>query len=134
MSAQEQTKPQSGKDKLEASLLAVGGKRCLIPEIEEDLDALLSRGEAVDTAGLYRMLGRPSQCHENSARCWDANRDHATLMTGYALSDDGVWRPHSWVLDGKGVIVETTEPQRQCYFGFKMTEVEADQFYFDNAW
>jgi hypothetical protein len=41
--------------------------------------------------------------------------------TGYALSEDGCWRPHGWVWDIlKNCIVETTVP-RKIYFGFTET-------------
>ena len=42
---------------------------------------------------------------------------------GYALSGDGLWREHSWLLADKAV-VETTE-SRLLYHGFVRTDDEA---------
>jgi hypothetical protein len=52
------------------------------------------------------------------------------ITTGWALSDDGLWRQHSWILRGKTVI-ETTET-RVRYFGVTLTDAEAEQFWNDN--
>lgn len=40
----------------------------------------------------------------------------ASIGTGYALSDDGLWRQHSWGLEADGVVVETTF-ERRSYVG-----------------
>ena len=55
-------------------------------------------------------------------------------MTGYALSDDGMWRQHSWCICDAGeeyiedsIIIETTE-KRLAYFGFIMDEEESEEF------
>src|SRR5579884_2242193 len=43
--------------------------------------------------------------------------------TGYALSEDGVWRPHSWVMDATGAVVETRSEERrvgkECRSGWR---------------
>lgn len=118
-------------DTLESLLVnSAGGKLCR-PAYEEDLEKILSRGVLVDKKGAYLMKGRPNQCHENSALCWDANRDKSSIMTGYCL-DGGLWRQHSWVIDNKGRIVETTF-LREAYFGFPLNLEESEYFYFMNA-
>jgi len=48
-------------------------------------------------------------------------------VTGWALSNDGIWRQHTWLLKGKA-IVETTSP-REKYYGFVLTDEEANQFW-----
>ena len=73
------------------------------------------------------MRGEPCRCHSNSAACWDENRELCRICTGYALSKDGVWRQHSWVLTNDGTVVETTEKRVQ-YFGYVMTEEECEEF------
>lgn len=118
--------------KLENKLLSISGDTFCAPNHEEDLDKLISIGKSVNKKDIYVMKGRDSQCHENAARCWDANREQSSIMTGYVL-DDGVWRQHSWVLDSNGTIVETTFI-REAYFGITLTPEEANAFYFDNAW
>lgn len=125
---------------LEARLLALGGKRCVIPVVEEDLEKILERAFPQEGRQIIMMKGAPSQCHMNSALCWDANQDRCQLMTGYALSKDGIWRPHSWCRDLSRCqsrtkaprVVETTE-KRKLYFGFVMTTDEAEKFYVENA-
>jgi len=116
--------------RLTAGLIFFGGERVLIPSVEEDLNKILERGVLLDGKTVKLMKGLPSQCHQNSALCWMANQDKTLLMTGYGLSDDALWRQHSWVIWIKksGVqIIETTEPRR-AYFGFVLTEQEATVF------
>jgi hypothetical protein len=129
---QNNLKKENFKETLIKKLLLIGGHTVTMPEIEEDLAKIIERGTAPSINHLYVMKGRESQCHENSANCWDANRDRSSIMTGYALLD-GMWVQHTWVLDKEKTIVETTTP-REAYFGFELTPEEADQFYFDNAW
>jgi hypothetical protein len=119
-------------DILEKTLLSIAGKIFSKPDFEEDLDKILSRGKSVNIKNIETMKGRDSQCHENTALCWDNNRDICSIMTGYALYK-GMWVQHSWVLKKTGVIVETTFP-RDSYFGFKLTHEEAEEFYNNNAW
>ena len=69
-------------------LLDYGGESVCFPYIEEDLGRIIERGILWDGADAEMMLGQPSQCHMNSAYCWDANRDKTTIATGYALSED----------------------------------------------
>jgi hypothetical protein len=118
--------------RLEKILLSISGHTFCSPGIEEDLEKLVSSGSSVNKKGIYVIQGRVSACHENSANCWDANRERSSIMTGYVL-DDGVWRQHSWVLDNKNKIVETTHV-REAYFGIKLTAEEADKFFYDNSW
>ena len=51
-----------------------------------------------------------SQCHENSRKLLKKGKIKY-LHTGYALSDDSLWREHSWCVDFDNNIVETTEPR-----------------------
>ena len=118
-------------------LLSIAGDSVCMPYIEEDLNRIINRGILWDGSDPVMMRGRPSQCHSNSAYCWDSNRDKVTIATGYAMSyDGGVWRQHSWCvgLDDPvhgPYIIETTEP-REAYFGFPMTYEECERFLYDN--
>lgn len=128
--------PKNGHRMLELrdKLLSFGGQEACLPVYEEDLVKILDRGQLWVGDRITMMRGRPSQCHMNSAYCWDANKDKAALCTGYALSSDGLWRQHSWCIHlkpRKNRVVETTV-ERIAYFGFVMTEQEATEFYFDN--
>lgn len=116
-------------------LISIGGEETCFPDIEEDIDAILSRG-------YYRkgtskmMVGRPSQCHANTSELWELNRPNhdVTICTGYALSSDGLWRQHSWLVhryetvkQKRTRVIETTA-KRVAYFGFELDYAEALQF------
>lgn len=58
---------------------------------------------------------KQSNCHENCAQLLKQNKIESCVF-GYALSDDGLFRSHSWGLKD-GQIVETTE-ERLLYFGY----------------
>lgn len=48
-----------------------------------------------------------SECHNNS-RALLFLGVATEMRSGYALSDDGLWRHHSWAIDKDGKIIETT--------------------------
>ena len=113
------------------TLIAAGGQEACPPlSPEEDLPLLLTRSQYWPGKGARKVKGAPSQCHWNVATLYD---DAAidSIVTGYALSDDGLWRQHSWGLkDGR--IVETTT-RRDAYVGYVLTEDECDDFIYWNA-
>lgn len=116
-------------------LLTFGGHVACLPLVEEDYDNIMQRGQFFYGKGVKFRKGRPSQCHMNSALLWDANRGRCQIATGYALSQDGCWRQHSWVVQPmtrKYRIWETTT-RRVAYFGFVMTEKESEEFYYWNT-
>lgn len=120
--------------KLRETLLSFGGEEVCLPVVEEDIDNILSRGQLWMGDKVDMMRGEPCQCHSNSAACWSANKDKTTIVTGYALSEDGLWRQHSWVIHFKprqNRIVETTR-RRVLYYGFAMTEKECEDFEYYN--
>jgi hypothetical protein len=61
------------------------------------------------------------------ARLFHRNPAGTRIVTGYALSSDGLWRQHSWAMAGDGGVVETTE-ERLLYFGYELTAAEAEIF------
>jgi hypothetical protein len=111
---------------LEERLLAWSGDFVVFPGTEEDMDNILTRGHIYNGV-TERAAGSPSNCHENAASLWEADPSMWTIFTGYALSADGLWRQHSWVMAADGVVHETTE-ERTMYFGFAMTDDEAGEF------
>lgn len=116
-------------------LLAIAGEEVCLPCVEEDLDNILTYGQLWSGKGARRMRGEASQCHSNSANLWENNKDKTVICTGYALSKDGMWRQHSWLMHIKprsNQIVETTE-LREAYFGFAMTYDICEEFV-DNNW
>ncbi len=114
---------------LRKKILSVAGEEVCLPDIEDDLTRLLARGEVSLGKGAILKKGEPCQCHRNSARLWEALPDKLSLCTGYGLSKDGAWRQHSWcVFNGPhGSIVETTVV-RLAYFGYRLTQEEAEAF------
>jgi hypothetical protein len=70
---------------------------------------------------LIRDEGEPNAAHQNVSKLLKAGRI-SEVHTGYALSDDRLWRYHSWGVDAHGRIVETTV-ERIAYFGMDETEV-----------
>jgi hypothetical protein len=114
--------------------ISVGrGDARFVARFEEDIDALLERGEALEGTGALMVPGEPISCHGNVARLCEDD-DSLAAMTGWALSDDGGWRQHSWCRRREdGQILETTV-DRVAYFGFELDEDELEEFVFENAW
>jgi hypothetical protein len=127
------TQESTDAEKLQSTLLRFGGID-VVDADNEDLAKILERAQLWYGDRIKMMKGRPSQCHANAAACWEANQGRAVLCTGFALSDDGLWRQHSWLIHVKprrNRLVETTE-KMVVYFGFCMTPDEAEEFAFQN--
>jgi hypothetical protein len=120
------------KQELKNKLRDACGVALILPNVEEDIDKILERGEFLLGKELILAEGEPNNCHKNAAKYWfDHSKKHC-LMTGYALSSDGVWRQHSWCLFNKSrTVVETTE-KRLLYFGFRLTRRESVVFLLQN--
>lgn len=71
-------------------------------------------------------LGARSNCHVNAVTLWRSG-EAVAIGTGYALSDDQLWREHSWAWDRDGYLIETTEP-RNRYYGLRMDGPRAERF------
>jgi len=54
---------------------------------------------------LYRM--QPHRCHSNACKLLNLKKAKEAF-SGFALGGDGSWRSHSWGIDEKGRIMETT--------------------------
>jgi hypothetical protein len=109
-------------------LLNIGGDFVIIWRYEPDLDKLISRGKLFKNKIILKQMDF-SHCHENAAKLWFKNKN-LKIVTGWALSDDGLWRQHSWILKNN-TIIETTEI-REKYFGVILTEEEDEHFYVSN--
>ncbi len=79
-----------------------------------DLDKIIKKGKLIKGYTLIHEmeLGR---CHDN-CEILLAKKEITNIYSGYALSDDGLWRFHSWGINLDGDIVETTTP-RLLYYG-----------------
>ena len=113
---------------LRNKLLEIDGLE-IVPRPESDLTKLMERGRLFDF-GVELRLMRRSGCHENAAKLWRENRKDNKICTGWGLSDDGLWRQHTWVISNEKII-ETTEV-RIKYFGVIFSEEEAERFAINN--
>ncbi|GIE85794.1 hypothetical protein [Actinoplanes regularis] len=114
------------------TLLSFGGSLVVPPGgPETDLEALLNAGSPV-AGRARRMAGEPGECHRNVAVLW-IDGAVESIGTGYALSDDDLWRQHSWGLTANGDVVETTD-DRRIYVGITLPARAASmQFAGSNA-
>lgn len=121
-----------GMLKLRDRLLSFGGEEACMAFEEPDLDELLRYGQLWNGWSNVRVKkGRRCGCHENSARLVKADEtDSLAVATGYALSDDGMWRQHSWVVttNQKGTQVVETTGRRLLYFGVVLAGEKLESF------
>jgi len=107
-------------------LLSIAGDFVVIWMPEPELDMLLSRGKLFDAPILFKRM-QFCHCHENVGELWFRGKN-MKIVTGWALSKDGLWRQHSWVRDMNDTIIETTMV-REKYFGVILTHGESEGFY-----
>lgn len=114
-------------------LLAFAGDQACLPANEPDLAILQTRGQFWPGEPVTMKRMRAIRCHENASMLWCKQADRYLIATGYALSDDGMWRQHSWIVEpdtsGKKppMIIETTE-RRVAYFGAVLNYEESVKF------
>lgn len=108
-------------------LLKLGGEFVVAPPgLDSHLPELIECGFVMGGAVVVKR-GRASECHDNVAGLWLARRfGMVGIGTGYALSDDGLWRQHSWGVLREGVL-ETTLVRVE-YFGICWQRERADRF------
>ena len=114
-------------EQLSALLLGLGGDFLVAPrKCDNDIPALLVQGFSTFGPIRLHVMNRNS-CHQNIAALW-RNREHGivAIATGYALSEDGLWRQHSWGILRDGML-ETTK-ERLRYFGIVLQGGAADDF------
>jgi len=112
-------------------LLEFGGEFLVAPrKPDADIPSLLERGFLM-YGPIKMQIIKSSSCHQNVSAVWtDRPRRIVGIATGYALSDDGLWRQHSWGLL-RDAILETTET-RLKYFGILLQGKAADHFAISN--
>lgn len=120
----------SAVNHLSEHLLTLGGTKALVDAQDPHISLILEKGKEQSPRSAISAHGHPIQCHSNVCALHDAN-PHVHVHTGYALSDDGIWRPHSWARTG-GRVIETTEP-RIKYFGVRLRGTALDDFKFYNT-
>jgi hypothetical protein len=124
---------------LNDKLLALGGQAIVAypPYHFSDRlpNALSRRARSFDPQGAVMLGGQPGHCHHNTAamfakkELWRfagrSDLPKIKIVTGWALSDDGIWRSHSWGVQRDGTVVETTCP-RIGYFGVVLNPEESN--------
>jgi hypothetical protein len=113
--------------RLKAVLLRLGGNLLVAPpKPDADVPMLLESGFVTKGPIMLKIM-RSSSCHQNVAALWRNHRlGIVGIATGYALSEDGLWRQHSWGILRDGIL-ETTEA-RVKYFGVVLQGEKADHF------
>ena len=103
-------------ERLKELLLNLGGEFLVAPpKPDQDVPMLLGRGFLMSGPIMLKVM-ESSSCHRNVASIWIRKEfGIVSIATGYALSDDGLWRQHTWGVLRDGVL-ETTE-ERLKYFG-----------------
>ena len=115
---------------LHDKILSFGGDEVLLNQRDDDAELIFNRGQFF-YGSKYFKKGENNHCHENAAYLWDANRGRCNIATGYALSEDGLWRQHSWVVQPmtRTVKVWETTVGRVAYFGVVFTDEESEKFF-----
>lgn len=89
------------------------------PKLSENAcSILLERAEYWPAPGILFEPGEPSSCHDNVGALYSEEKIDA-MVTGFALSDDNLWRYHSWGLRGDKIIETTVK--RLAYWGVVFT-------------
>lgn len=115
---------------LRDKLLSFAGEEvCMMGGEDDETLSILHCGQFWTGIDAIMKEGQPSQCHLNSFNLWAEDRKMMShiiyLCTGYALSDDGMWRRHSWCIRKSiNTIIETTEP-RILYYGYVLNDIQA---------
>lgn len=117
---------------LKEVLLRLGGELLVAPpKPDQDVPMLLERGFLMSGPIKLNVM-ESSSCHRNVASVWIRKEFGIVgIATGYALSEDGLWRQHSWGVLRDGVL-ETTE-ERLKYFGLLLQGNRADFFAKSNS-
>lgn len=113
---------------LQDRLLLFGGDWVAL-QFEPDLESLLDEGKLIHGNVVFNRM-EPCKCHKNCAQIWDRYPKIYKIATGWALSEDGIWRQHTWLMEEK-TIIETTE-RRLLYYGIVLGDAEANNFWLIN--
>jgi hypothetical protein len=115
-------------ERLSQAILVHGGEAVVPPldPLERSFAEMLIADGEPQGPRARKAGGDRSDCHRNTARLLRAGKA-AGIGTGYALSDDGLWRQHTWGLGSDGVVLETTV-RREQYWGLQFRGEQATYF------
>ena len=128
----DETKDYEGRtdlEELDKRLLSFGGGRTLIFSKEvppNEVQRLLQRGQFWPGSKARMQRMETSRCHGNAACLM--REGIGSVVNGFALSKDGLWRNHSWLLKPDGSLIETTT-RRKAYYGAVLTPEEVKTEY-----
>lgn len=89
-----------------------------LPDPESILSIMASREIFIPNEKYKIILMQRSKCHDNVEELCNKNSNKKfRSYSGYALSEDRLWRYHSWIVDENNNIIETTV-KRLVYIGF----------------
>jgi hypothetical protein len=111
---------------LHEKLLSLGGKAVVLwggNNGPQTVQALVSTGVLGSVDCIIHKPMSPQNCHKNVTQLGEGYQ----ILTGYALSAESIWYPHSWALDAEGRIVETTLIAK-AYFGCAPTGAMAEDW------
>ena len=119
-------------ERLKELLLDLGGEFLVAPpKPDQDVPMLLEQGVLMSGPIMFHVM-ESSSCHRNVASVWICKEFGIVgIATGYAFSDDGLWRQHSWGVLRNGVL-ETAE-ERLKYFGLLLQGKDAAFFAESNS-
>lgn len=106
-------------------LLQHGGD-AVVPTFEPHSDKLVNSGRIIDPLDIIYDEMQMSRCHQNASILYTNRSDVTEIGCGWALSDDGLWRQHSWTMRGDEIF-ETTKP-RTKYYGVLLSGDAAENF------
>ena len=108
-------------------LLGLGGTHLVAPPSPDGTLPLLINAGFVMAGPVVQRTMKKSDCHRNVAEIWAKRQDELVgIGTGYSLSDDGLWREHSWGVRREGILETTVS--RVKYFGVLLQHGDADSF------
>ena len=113
--------------------LKEGGNR-VVQLPEPHLQLLLEQAVVLPGKNVRMIPGMPSHCHENAGVLWLTHENQFLIGTGYALSEDGIWRQHSWLLDLMDNRVVETTLKRETYCGVFLDLKESLRFVLANCY
>jgi hypothetical protein len=119
----------AARECLRLPLMRLGGDGVDWEKYDPELRPIAERGRLIQ--GRVRSFsGLHDTSQTNVAALWSQNPYDLSIVTGYALCEDGQWRKHAWLKDGNDIVETTTTRLR--YFGVVLNAGEAADFWFDH--
>lgn len=113
------TKDNPDAFKLREHLVAAAGIDMEINQ-ETDFEDLLEHGEFYGET-YEKISGAQRDSYKNCSKTWDKHPEKYSIVSGFALGNNGIWRIHDWLVDKDDNVFETTA-LRSLYFGIVVEE------------